>query len=147
MTAIYKYQRITTPGPDGATVYFRNAEDEPRALELGELDGWHYVSVPETATLPEQPAEIGWQSVVVDDDLRNRLMGTRPLQLIAEGVVQRIRERYPLNEELFLNRIATGVATGLYAYQDGEEAEVIAFGVWAEECRQWGRQQRAALGL
>lgn len=147
MTTIYKYQRITTPGPDGTTLYFRNADDAPRALELGELDSWHYVSVPDGASLPEQPVEIDWQLVTVDDDLRQRLMGTRPLQMIAEAVVQRIRERYPLDEELFLNRIATGVANGLYVYQDGEEAEVIAFGVWAEDCRQWGRQQRAELGL
>ena len=61
--------------------------------------------------------------------------------------IERIRERYPLDEELFLNRIATGVLAGLYQYQPGEEEEVLAFGVWAEESRQWGRQQRAALGL
>jgi len=148
MTAIYKYQRITTPGPDGATLYFRNAEDEPRALELGELYGWHYVSVPEAALLPEQPTEIDWQIVTLDAELRASLLATcRPLQLIAEAVVERIRSRYSLDDELFLNRIATGVANGLYEYQDGEEAEVIAFGVWAEECRQWGRARRAELGL
>ena len=146
MTVIYKYQRLITPGPDGTTLYFRNADDEPRAIELGELDGWHYVSVPPDAALPEQPEEIGWQPVTVDAETRLRLMAvSRPLQLIAQAIVERIRERYPLDEELYLNRIATGVANGLYAYRDGEEAEVIAFGVWAEECREWGRVQRAAL--
>lgn len=148
MTAIFKYRRITTPGPDGTTLYFRNADDEPRAIELGALDDWYYVSVPDGVVLPEQPEEIDWQPVTVDAETRLRLMAvSRPLQLIAQAIVERIRERYPLDEELFLNRIATGVANGLYVYQDGEEDEVIAFGVWAEECRQWGRAQRAALGL
>jgi len=109
------------------------------------------VAVPEGVTLPEdQPPTVNasLETVTLTDTLRGQILAASThCQLIADRIVMRIRERYPLDEELFLNRIATGVANGMYEYQDGEEAEVIAFGVWAEECRQWGRQQRAALGL
>jgi hypothetical protein len=120
--------------------------------ELCTLDGLTYVSLPEGVELPaNQPPEIAdtiTDPVTVTEDLRYQIFGESPhARLIAERVIARIRERYPLDDELFLNRIATGVANGLYEYQDGEEAEVIAFGVWAEECRQWGRAQRAELGL
>lgn len=115
-------------------------------------DGLTYVALPAGVTLPaDQPEEIAnsiINPVTVTEGLRYQILGTSPhCRLIAERVIERIRERYLLDEELFLNRIATGVANGMYEYQDGEEAEVIAFGVWAEECRQWGRQQRAELGL
>lgn len=135
MTAIYKYQRITTPGPDGATVYFRNAEDAPRALELGELEGWHYVSVPEAAALPEQPTEIDWQRVTLDAELRARLMATsRTVQLINAEVVARIRALYSVDDELKLLRTAPS-------------AEFELYNAYAEDCRAWGREQKAALGF
>jgi len=115
-------------------------------------DGLTYVSLPEGEALPaDQPEEIAASivtPVTLTDDQRQQILSTSPhCRLVAERVIERIRERYSLDDELFLNRIATGVTNGLYAYQDGEEAEVIAFGAWVEECRQWGRQQRAALGL
>ena len=115
-------------------------------------DGLTYVALPEGETLPaDQPAEIVdsiINPVTMTDDVRYQILGASPhCRLIAERVIERIRERYPLDEELFLNRIATGALAGLYQYQPGEEAEVLAFGAWAEECRQWGRQQRAELGL
>lgn len=153
MTSIVRYRivsdaltthRLKEPNSPDATM--------PRCTELCTLDdGYTYVAVPEGVTLPaDQPPTVNasLETVTITDDLRGQILVASPhCQLIAERVIERIRERYPLDEELFLNRIATGVANGLYVYQDGEEAEVVAFGAWAEECRQWGRQQRAALGL
>ena len=115
-------------------------------------DGLTYVALPDGETLPaDQPEEIAdslINPVTVTEDLRYQILGASPhLMLITDRIVARIRERYPIDEELFLNRIATGAANGMYEYQPGEEDEVIAFGLWAEECRQWGKQQRAALGL
>lgn len=108
--------------------------------------------MPAGVALPDdQPASVAESLQEVDplpDDVRMQILAASThCQLIAERVIERIRERYPMDEELFLNRIATGVANGLYVYQAGEEDEVIAFGAWAEECRQWGRAQRAELGL
>lgn len=153
MTSIVRYRivsdaltthRLKEPNSPDATT--------PRCIELCTLDdGYTYVAVPEGVTLPEdQPESVATtlQEVMLTDELRGQILAASThCQLIAERVIERIRERYPLDEELFLNRIATGVLAGLYQYQPGEEQEVLDFGVWAEDCRQWGRQQRAALGL
>jgi hypothetical protein len=153
MTSIIRYRivsdalttyRLKEPnGPDATT---------PRCTELCTLDdGYTYVTVPEGVTLPnDQPESVAatLQEVALTDELRGQILtASTHCQLIAERVIERIRGRYPLDEELFLNRIATGVLAGLYQYQPGEEEEVLAFGAWAEDCRQWGRQQRAVLGL
>ena len=153
MTSIVRYRivsdaltthRLKEPNSPDATT--------PRCIELCTLDdGYTYVAVPVGVTLPEdQPPTVNasQETVPLTDALRGQILAASThCQLISDRIVMRIRERYPLDEELFLNRIATGVANGMYEYQPGEEDEVIAFGLWAEECRQWGKQQRAALGL
>ena len=107
---IYKYQRITTPGPNGTTRYFRNSDTEPRALELAEVDGWYYVFVPADAVLPEQPAEIDWQAVTLTDELKDRIKAaSRPCHLIADRMQQMIRGAYSLEDEQYFARIGVGV--------------------------------------
>lgn len=145
---LFKYRRTVTPGPNGATHYFRNAEAEPRAIELAELDGWHYVHAPDGAALPEQPPEIEWQPVELTDALREQIKATsRPVQLIAEEMQQRIRTAYSLEDEQYFSRIGVGAALGAYAFQSGEQAALLAFGAHVEAVRQWGKAQRAELGL
>lgn len=145
---IYKYQRITTPGPNGTTLYFRNADDEPRALELAELDGWHYVFVPDGVTLPEQHADIQWQDVTLTDALKEQIKAaSRPYQLIAEAMQQRIRAVYSVDDEQYFARIGVGVALGVYIFQPGEQDALLAFGAHVEGVRQWGRLEREKIGL
>ena len=135
MTTIYKYRRVTTEGPNGTTLYFKNADEGDRALELAEVDGWHYVSVPEAAQLPEQPTEIEWQAVTLDAALKAAIMAnSRAVQLINQGVVDQIRALYSVDDELKLLRTAPS-------------AEFEAYNAHAEACRAWGREQKAALGL
>ena len=135
MSSIYKYRRITTEGPDGTTLYFKNADEGDRALELAEVEGWHYVSVPATAQLPEQPTEIEWQAVTLDAALKATIMATsRAVQLINQGVVDQIRALYSVDDELKLLRTAPS-------------AEFEAYNAHAEDCRAWGRAEKAKLGL
>lgn len=144
---IYKYQRITTPGPDGATLYFRNTETN-EAIELAELNGWHYVFVPNGATMPEQHADIGWQAVTLTDAEKEQIKAvSRPCQLIAEEMQRRIRAVYPVEDEQYFARIGVGVALGVYTFQPGEQDALLAFGAHVEAVRQWGRAQREAIGL
>lgn len=153
MTSIVRYQIVSDALTTNRLREPENPDmNAPRCTELCTLaDGYTYVAVPDGLTIPTgQPASVAesLEPVTLSEDLRGQIMAASPhCQLIAERVIKRIRERYPMDEELFLNRIATGVLAGLYEYQPGEEAEVLAFGAWAEECRQWGRAQRAALGL
>jgi len=135
MPKIYKYRQVTTEGPDGTTLYFKNADEGDRALELAEVDGWYYVSVPATAQLPEQPTEIEWQVVTLDAALKASIMAnSRAVQLINQGVVDQIRALYSVDDELKLLRTAPS-------------AEFEAYNAHAEDCRAWGRAEKANLGL
>lgn len=145
---IFKYQRVTTPGPNGTTRYFRNSDTEPRALELAEVDDWYYVFVPVDAVLPEQPAEIDWQVVTLTDELKERIKAaSRPCHLIADRMQQMIRSVYSLEDEQYFARIGVGAALGAYTFQDGEQEALLEFGQFVEGVRQWGRDQRAEIGL
>lgn len=144
---IHKYQRVVTPGPNGTTLYFRNTETND-ALELAELDGWHYVFVPDGVTLPAQHADIQWQAVTLTDALKEQIKAaSRPCQLIAEAMQQRIRSVYSVEDEAYFARIGVGVALGAYQFQPGEQDALLAFGAFVESVRQWGRLEREKIGL
>lgn len=144
---IHKYQRVVTPGPNGTTLYFRNTETND-ALELAELDGWHYVFVPDGVTLPAQHADIQWQAVTLTDALKEQIKAaSRPCQLIAEAMQQRIRSVYSVEDEAYFARIGVGVALGSYQFQPGEQDALLAFGAFVESVRQWGRLEREKIGL
>lgn len=144
---IHKYQRVTTPGPDGTTLYFRNTETND-AIELAELNGWHYVFVPDGAVMPGQHADIQWQAVTLTDAEKEQIKAvSRPCQLIAEEMQRRIRAVYPIEDEQYFSRIGVGVALGLYVFQTGESEALRAFGDHVEAVRQWGRAERAKIGL
>lgn len=145
---IFKYQRIITDGPDGTTQTFVNAGADPRAVELAEVEGWRYVHVPAAANLPDQPQVIQWQEVAVDDALREQIKAaSRPCALIYEEMQRRIRAAYPIEVEQYYNRIGTGAALGLYTFQPGEHEALVTYGAYVESVRQWGRAERAKLGL
>ena len=72
---------------------------------------------------------------------------SRPVQLIADEMQRRIRIAYSLEDEQYFSRIGVGAALGVYAFQSGEQAALLAFGVHVEAVRQWGKAQRAELGL
>ena len=143
---LYKYTPYTTPGPDGISLRFRAGESG--AVELAEFDGHAYVHVPDGAELPEQPAEIAWQPVTPDAVLLARIKAeSRPVQLIAQAMIDKIRASYTLEDEQYFSRIGVGVALGAYTLQPGEQEELLAFGEFVEGVRQWGRAERAKLGL
>jgi len=144
---MYKYQRVVTPGPNGTTYYFRNNENND-AIELAEVDGWYYVFVPDGVTMPEQPQEIMWQEVTLTESEREQIKAkSRRCQLIAEEMQRRIRAVYPLEEEMYFARIGVGSALGAYTFEPGEQEAMLAFGQFVESVRQWGRAERAKIGL
>lgn len=143
---LHKYTPYTTPGPDGISLRFRAGESG--AVELAEFDGHAYVHVPDGAELPEQPIEISWHPVTPDAVLLARIKAeSRPVQLIAQAMIDKIRASYTLEDEQYFSRIGVGVALGAYTFQPGEQEELLAFGEFVESVRQWGRAERAKLGL
>lgn len=113
--------------------------DAPEAsVELCTIDGVTYVSVPDDADLPiNQPDEIAdtVQTVVMTDDLRELIKSqSTHVQLIDERVKAKIAERYSITDEL--KEISNSSSPSFSTYAN-----------YVEACRQWGRAQKALLGL
>lgn len=150
MTSIYAYRKHSTPHtviqmalPDN-----QGADDSLHCTELCTVDDTTYVAVPDGVTLPMQPPEIDPQPVALGDDLVAQIKAASPhAQLIYERTEQQIRAVYSVSDEAKFARIGVGAALGVYAFGDGEQAELIAFGAHVEAARQWGRDERAKLGL
>jgi hypothetical protein len=101
------------------------------------VDGITYVSLPDGATLPQQPAEIAdsVQTVTLDPVLVQQIKAASPqVRLINATVAEKIAEQYSMADEIKLLRTAPS-------------AEYEAYNAHAEACRAWGREQKAALGL
>ena len=152
MIAIVSYRKAF----DAYTTYelhmpdAQDAEGESYCTELGTIDGLTYVSVPDGVTLPEQLPQVAatLQTVTPTAELRAQLKAISPhCALIAERMVQKIRARYSIDDEMFFARIGVGAAAGMYKPTPGELAEMQAFFEFVEAVRQWGRTERAKLRL
>lgn len=134
---------------DAYTTYRLNAPEG--AVELAEIEGTVYVSIPEGETLPEdQPAEIAGSiaTPTMTVELIEAIKAASPhVRLIAQRMIDKIRERYSVDDELFFARIAGGAGLGMHEITPGETVELEAYKTHVENTREWGRLQRAALGL
>lgn len=145
MPSIVSYQKAY----DATTTY--QAALPEGATELCTLDGVTYVSLPAGASLPDgQPAQIAAsiQVATLDATLRDAIKAASPhCQLIDERMRDKIRAVYDLETELKYARIGVGAAMGMYQPTADEVAGMMAFGAHVEAMRQWGRDERAKLGL
>lgn len=86
--------------------------------------------------------------VTLTPELRDRIKAVSPhCQFIDARMQDKIRARYSAEDEMYFARIGTGVALGVYAFEPGEEAALLEYGAHVESVRQWGRDERAKLGL
>ena len=103
--------------------------------ELATVDGTTYVFVPDATVLPDQPIEIEVAPVTLTDALRDQIKAASPhVRLINQQVEDKIRERYSPSDEIKLLRIAPS-------------DETSAWNTYVEDCRAWGREKKALLGL
>ena len=122
----------------------------PACTELCTLDGVTYVAVPDGVTLPEQPEAIAdtVQPVALTPEMREQIKAVSPhCRLIADQMQARIRARYSAEDEMYFARIGAGAALGMYAFEPGEQEAIAAYGAHVEAVRQWGRGERARLGV
>lgn len=135
MTSIFAYQKFIDAD---RTVEIRLPEDENGqrlGTELATVDGTTYVSIPDGATLPAQPDEITVTPITLTPTLKTDIEDASPhVRLIRQLVSEKIAERYSMGDEIKLLRTAPS-------------AEFEAYNAYAEDCRAWGREQKAALGL
>lgn len=135
MTSIYAYRKFIDAV---RTVEIRLPEDENHqriGTELATIDGETYVSIPTGYELPTQPQEISVREIQLTPELKNQISASSPhVRLIRQKVSEKIAEQYSMGDEIKLIRTAPS-------------AEFEAYNAYAEDCRAWGREQRAALGL
>ena len=116
--------------------------------ELATVNGTTYVHLPDGSVLPPQPPEIVAETVVLTPELSDAIKAASPhVWLINEQIKEKIREKYSSEDEMYYARISIGVVMGAYSFLPGEQDAVLAYGAYIESIRQWGRDQRASLGL
>lgn len=148
-TTLYRYQPVVTTGPFGTDHRVSNSSDVTNIItDLADLDGWRYVAVPDDVTPIIPDVITTWESVILTEELREQIKAASPhYQLIAEQVIKKIRDKYNIDTELYIARIAVGALRGTYTLQAGESDLIAQYQIDVETAREWGRQQRANLGL
>jgi len=137
MARIFSYKKVTDEYRTFVLRQPDSLEDADRITELCTIDGTTFVSVPDGVKLPEQPKEItaSVKEVTLSDDLISRIKAASPhVRLINHRVVEMIRKRYSVDDELKLLRLAPS-------------DESAAYNDYVEECRAWGRKEKEKLGL
>lgn len=146
MPSIVAYRKVT----DATTTYMLALPDGAEHTELCTLDGTTYVSIADGVTLPPQPEQIAASvaTVVPDEVLKAAIIAASPhCELIDQRMRDQIREMYTLEDELKFARFAGGASLGLYAPTTDEMQQITVYGQFVESVRQWGRDERAKLGL
>ncbi len=96
----------------------------------------------------EQPEQIQVEEPTLSDVLKEQIKAASPhCQLIYERMQVTIKEKYCDEDEKYLTRISIGQLAGWYTLQDGEMDLIMEFQTFIEGVRQWGRDERAKLGL
>ena len=145
---IYAYTTVETPYTIIQMAMPYEMDSENQCTELCTLEGVTYVSVPDSVTLPDQPAELTITEATITPELRDQIKAASPhCRLITERMEMRISSKYSLSDEQYFARIGVGAALGAYTFAPGEQDELLAFGAYVEAARQWGRDERAKLGL
>lgn len=144
----FKYLPHRTGETVNDTTLFFNNTEEREGQEIAIIDNWRYVYFPDNVTVPEQPEEIQWTELTLTDELKEQIKAnSRQCQLISQWMQEKIRATYSLEDEQYFARIGVGVALGAYTFQPGEQEALLAFGAFVESIRQWGRTERAKIGL
>lgn len=135
---------------DATTTYMLHLPDGAEHTELCTLDGITYVALADGVTLPPQPEQIAASvaTVVPDVALRAEIELASPhCQLIDERMRAQIRDAYTLEDELKFARFGVGKSLALYSPTAEEISQIATYGAFVEGVRQWGRSERAKLGL
>jgi hypothetical protein len=132
---IYAYQKLIDSLRTVEMILPEGEDQQRLGTELATIDGTTYVYLPDDAILPTQPTEISVSAITLTPDLAGQIKATSPhVRLINQRVVDKIRLQYSMDEEIKMLRLAPSDESN--AYND-----------YVEQCRDWGRQEKAKLGL
>lgn len=127
MSKIVAYKKIITPQTT------KQINDE-QVVELLTVDDTTYLSVPDDFDLTKVDKELDAKFVDIDEDMQKLLSQSSHVQLINKRVKYKIAERYSITDEIELLRNAPS-------------AEFDEYHAYAEQCRQWGYEQKLKLGV
>ena len=154
MTSLIAYRQLVTTQHTHSLRLPDAAQGQPGAQELCTLpDGRTVVVLFDGATLPSnQPAEIAASIETLPTPLpsllREQIKAASPVvRLIGQRMTDQIRASYTQDDENYFARIGVGAAMGMYTPSADELQAMTAFGEFVEATRQWGRDERAKLGL
>lgn len=133
------YRRVV----DSITTHSLRLPDAAQGQQAGQelctlADGRTVVALFDGHTLPaDQPAAIAAsiETLTLTDTLRSEIKAVSPqVRVINQRVQMAIADRYSMADEIKLIRTSPS-------------AEAVAYNAYAEECRAWGRAEKAKLGL
>ncbi len=134
---IYKYKLVT----DEYTTYRLRLPEDVDGNQLGQeianINGTVFVSIPDGATLPEQPKQISVTEVTMTAKLLKRLKHHSPqARLIRRRVREAIETEYTVQDEIKLLR-----------RRNLDKAKFSAYQAFVEQCRADGEAERVKLGM
>jgi len=91
--------------------------------------------VPDGMEIPNQPESINLEEITLTDELKTAIKAASShVQLINQRVVDKIREKYSINDEIKMSRTRPS-------------EEVSEYDEYVIECVVWGQTEKAKLGL
>lgn len=122
--------------------------DELHCTEIATVNGITYVAVPDGIVLPDQPPEITLKNTVMTQELKMAIRLNSPhCQFIDERRQMKIRAKYTLDDEQYMTRLALKQSLGMEPMTNDQKLRLREYDAYVEECLNWARDERAALGL
>lgn len=154
MTSLIAYRKVIDSVSTHTLRMPEPQQGEQAGQELATLpDGRTVVAIFPGYMLPaNQPAAIANSvetlTTPLDPVLKEQIKAASPsIRMIGELMIQKIRSSYSIDDEMYFARIGVGAAVGLYSPASDEMQAMTVFGEFVEAVRQWGRAEKAKLGL
>jgi hypothetical protein len=151
---LYAYRKVIDTVTTHTLRLPEATQGEQAGQELATLaDGRTVVVLFDAFSLPgDQPSAIAASiealPPVLSDLLREQIKAASPhVALISQRMIDQIRASYTQDDENYFSRIGVGAAMGMYTPSSDEIQAMTVFGEFVEAVRQWGRAERAKLGL
>lgn len=147
MSYIVSYQKITDDYTTH-TLALPDVDGELQGQELCTIGDVTYVSLPDDAALPEQPAGIEPVAVELTAELRAIIKAASPsCRLIKQRAHARVAALFDPGDQKMIERLAIAGAAGMQQLTEGQQAAIAQFTQVNAGAMEWAAQQYAALGL
>ena len=142
MGKMYRFQKQSDPYRDTTVILSEKLQEIEGYYIHGMVEDYLYFSLPDEATIQDAEIEaIGslpeleqnMYSVLTEQAIKDL---SPHYELVNKRVQEKIRSLYSLEDELKVQRLRESDAESFESYNQ-----------WCEECRAWGREQKALMGF